>query len=145
MQDKTHSATLEVIYPDGRHMTAWLGATDVHSVNLPWQNTDDPQWHAQESGRPEERGDWLPYMTWTGSYSRSKPHCHYDVAPAGPGAGRYIWTEFEHRDLKTDDEDPDASHKKFKLFRDWNGANWKATVQNVEVIPGQPRFFLEKQ
>jgi hypothetical protein len=81
MQDKTYSSIIEVVYPDGRHMTAWLGNTDVHWVDTPFQTTDDPNWHAQETGHAEEQGEWLPYMTGPGSYSKSKAHCHYNVAP----------------------------------------------------------------
>ena len=70
----------------------------------------------------------------------------YNVAPPGPGGpGPYIYTEFEHRDLVTGDEDPDDSHKSILLFRDWVDATWKATVMNVQPPPGQPTFYLERQ
>ena len=144
MQDKTYSSTIEVVYPDGRHMTAWLGKTDVFLVNTPFQNTEDPKWHAQEAGHAETEGEWMPYMTGPGSYSESKTHAHYDVAPPGVGAGPYIWIEFEHRDKVTGTPDPDDSHKPLLIFRDWNGALWKATVMTVQPIPGQPRFYLEQ-
>lgn len=147
MKDKNYSYTIEVVYPDGRHMTAWLGKTDVNNENVPiLQNTVDPNWHAQEAGHGEEQGEWLPYVTWSGSHSRTKAHCQYNVAPPGPGAGPYIYTQFEHRDLASDTEDPDDAHKRILLFKDWEGAVWKATVQNVQKpFPAQPIFYLERQ
>jgi hypothetical protein len=145
MQDQTISKTIEVVYPDGRRMTAWLGQTDVDAIGTPFQSTVDPEWHGQEAGKAEETGEWLPYRDWNGTYAKSKAHCKGEVAPPGPGAGPYIRTWFEHIDIASGNDVTTDDSEKYLLFQDWDGKVWKANVQNLTSYPGYPHFYLERQ
>ena len=141
-----YSDKIEILGADGATPhTAWLTKTDVHLAGTPLQHVDDPEWrYLNHKTNQEGNGEWLYYRTSNGiDISHTKIHCHYNVAPPGPGAGPYIWSECEHiNQYNVPDNEPD--HKHCLIFMGHDGLVWRADIQNVTNFPGQPIFLLKR-
>jgi hypothetical protein len=161
---------IEYLWHDGHTRRASLRNTDVHSIGLPFQNTDDSKWFVEDLTNNVDHGEfeWLVYMNPDLQGHRSdwrvKVHCEFqqpsfiikltsggspNLPPpqvGGPTFGGQPPSDnvqYIHPWFEHIQTNGNGKHPDTAMvFVAPDGTAWRADIQRVYHWPAPPTFVL---